>query len=95
MATEMKRITISVPDDLNAKIETYWHGNKMRNQTQAIISLINLGFSKLTGEPIEKLPQFTEDEIQLIKEYREAVPMARDMAHTTLRSYPVEKEHLA
>ncbi len=92
MPTLNPRITFTVSDDLMEKIDEYRFQHRMKNQTQAIVSLLNRGLEALSGKPVEQLPKFTEDEIQLINEYRAAIPMARDIAHTTLRSYPAQVE---
>lgn len=96
MPTNNPRITFTVSDELFKEIEEYRFGHRMKNQTQAIVSLINLGFAAMQGKPLEPECQFTEDEVELIELYRSAVSMARDIAENTLRSYPAaQKEHLA
>lgn len=92
MPTQNPRITFTVSEELMEKIDEYRFEHRMKNQTQAIVSLLNRGLAELTGEPIEQLPKFTEDEIQLVAEYRAAIPIARDMAHTTLNNYPLKQE---
>lgn len=96
MPTKNPRLTFTVSDELMQKITDHQFQNRLKNQTQAIVSLINRGLDALSDEPIGQIPKFTEDEIQLIAEYRDAAPMARDMARTTLQSYPAkEKERRA
>ena len=92
MPTMNPRITFTVSDELMEKIDEYRFQHRMKNQTQAIVSLLNRGLEALSGKPIEQLPKFTEDEVQLVAEYRAAIPMAQDMARTTLRSYPAKME---
>ena len=43
MPTEKPRVTITMTDDQLKEIETYRYGRKMKNQTQAILSLIERG----------------------------------------------------
>lgn len=92
MPTLNPRITFTVSDELMDKIDEYRFQHRMKNQTQAIVSLLNLGLEALSDKPVEQLPKFTEDEVQLISEYRAAIPMAQDMARTTLRNYPAKQE---
>ena len=44
MPTMNPRITITVSEELMQRIDEYRFTNRMRNQTQAIVSLINIGF---------------------------------------------------
>lgn len=94
MATDMARISFAVPDDLMQKISDYQHDYRIYNRSQAIIKLLNMGLASLSGKPIDDIPQFTQDEIKLIEEYRSAEPLAQRIAHTTLQSYPVDKKEL-
>lgn len=96
MATEMKRVTFAVPDDVMKRIDDYQHDHREYNRTQAIIKLLNAGLASLSRKPAEEIPRFTQDEIELIAEYRSAEPMAQNIARTTLLSYPAQKkEHRA
>lgn len=47
MPTEKPRITITVTDEERTQIEEYWHEHKLKNQTQAILSLIKLGLNEM------------------------------------------------
>jgi len=91
MPTNLPRITFTVSEELMQQIEEFRYENRQKNQTQAIVALINKGLEALSGKPLEKPIKFTEDEVQLIGEYRIAEPMARDMAHTTLKNFPKDK----
>lgn len=92
MATEMARISFAVPDELMKKISDFQHDNRIYNRTQAIIKLLNVGLASLSGKAIEETPQFTDDEITLVNEYRNALPLAQSIVHTTLQSYPADKK---
>lgn len=47
LPTEQPRVTITMSEEQLAAIRNYWHENKLKNQTQAILSLINKGFDAL------------------------------------------------
>lgn len=53
MPTEKPRITITVTDEERAQIEEYWHNHKLKNQTQAILSLVKLGLDEVNRERLE------------------------------------------
>lgn len=51
MPTENPRVTITMSEEQLDEIRNYLHENKMKNQTQAILSLINKGFDALNSTP--------------------------------------------
>lgn len=53
MPTERPRITITMSEDTLRQVQDFQFGNKMKNQTQAILYLIELGFSELEKQSIE------------------------------------------
>ena len=58
MPTDKYRTSISLDADLYAKLENYRYSNRFKNQTQAIISLIELGLNTLDASaPIIKPSQ--------------------------------------
>ncbi len=50
MPTEKPRVTITVSKEQLEEIEAYRFGNKMKNQTQAILSLVRLGLDELSKQ---------------------------------------------
>lgn len=54
MPTEKPRITITIPDEELQKIEEFRFGKKIRNQTQAILTLIRLGMEEIQKEEDKK-----------------------------------------
>lgn len=54
MPTEKPRITITIPDEQYDKIQDFQYGNKMKNQTQAILALIEMGFAELQKKEASK-----------------------------------------
>lgn len=63
MPTEKPRITITMSEEQLAQIEDYKFGNKMKNQTQAILSLIEKGMDKLAAQEEESLKRASETEL--------------------------------
>lgn len=47
MPTENPRVTITMSEEQLEEIKDYLHENKLKNQTQAILSLINKGFEAI------------------------------------------------
>ena len=54
MPTANPRFTITLSDDLKGRVDDYKFSNRMGNQTQAIVSLIERGLAKLENESTEK-----------------------------------------
>lgn len=74
MPTDKPRFTITVDPALMQEIEDYRYNHRIKNQTQAVISLMQRGLQEMletefpqTEQPVE---QYTEDEKQLIANYR-------------------------
>mgnify|MGYP006992115221 CR=1 FL=1 len=94
MPTLNPRITFTVSDETMKAIDEYRFSHRMRNQTQAILSLIDLGFKVLDGnepiiEPAEKL---TDEDRQVLNAYHAAEPYAQMIALQTLENNPAEKK---
>jgi hypothetical protein len=49
MPTLNPRITFTVSEETMQRIDEYRFSHRMRNQTQAILSLIDIGFNVLNG----------------------------------------------
>ena len=73
MPTEKPRITITMSSEQLARIEDYRFGNKIRNQTQAILSLIELGLSDLDGTKITAA-SLSDEAVKVGTAYDEAQP---------------------
>ena len=94
MPTMNPRITFAVPEDLMKRIDEFRFENKLRNQTQAIVTLINLGFESLSGGKLQ--PQFTEEEVRVIDAYHAADPVSRLYAmHILSMEVPEKKKNRA
>lgn len=61
MPTEKPRITITMTEEELRKIEDFRFGKKMKNQTQAILSLIRLGMDEIQKEEDKKSAPISDD----------------------------------
>lgn len=62
MPTEKPRVTITMSEDQLAQIEEYRFGNKIKNQAQAILSLIEKDMDQLDVQADEALKKASEAE---------------------------------
>lgn len=73
MPTEKPRVTITMTDDQLKEIEAYRYGRKMKNQTQAILSLIERGFDALaadnTSSRKKTAPLYSSEAARMAKDY--------------------------
>ena len=60
MPTEKPRVTITVTEDQLKEIEEYRYGHKMKNQTQAILSLVRVGLDELKQSGAEQIKKASE-----------------------------------
>lgn len=58
MPTDKPRVTFAISEDKLAELESYRYENKIKNQSQAILSLIDKGLSslELEADGREKIP---------------------------------------
>jgi len=94
MPTLNPRITFTVSDETMKAIDEYRFSHRMRNQTQAILSLIDLGFKVLDGnepiiEPSEKL---TDEDRRVLNAYHAAEPIYQGIALEILENHQAEKK---
>lgn len=89
MPTKKPRITITMSEEQLKNIEKYQHTNKIKNQTQAILSLINAGFKELGSSNIDYI-NYHDDELifDLVEKYTELDPHGKDIVDIVL-----QKEH--
>lgn len=73
MPTDKPRITFALDQDMLDAIEDYKFRNRVKNQSQAIISLIEKGLNRIQGEPVENekspTPEGAEDEDRIVDEF--------------------------
>ena len=94
MPTLNPRITFTVSDETMKAIDEYRFSHRMRNQTQAILSLIDLGFKVLDGnepiiEPAEKL---SDEDRRVLTAYHAAEPVYQGIALEILENHKAEKK---
>lgn len=70
MPTEKPRVTITMDMDTLAEIDAYRFDKKLKNQTQAILSLIERGLDELTARN-EKAPSVSDEAMGIAKTYDE------------------------
>lgn len=71
MPTERPRVTITVTEEQLREIEEYRYGKKMKNQTQAILSLVRAGLDEIERretEGIKKASGSAEAETEATRE---------------------------
>lgn len=73
MPTEKPRVTITVTEEQLCEIEKYRYGKRMKNQTQAILSLIRMGLDE-TGRTnkseIEKAPVSAKPDTRAVQIFK-------------------------
>lgn len=73
MPTDKPRITITMPEEQLEQVKEFQFSNKMKNQTQAILHLVELGFAEL-----EKQSGETETKKETVSDERSAFIAALD-----------------
>lgn len=76
MPTEKPRITFMVSNDVKNQIEEYQYDNRIKNQSQAILSLISAGLEQISkGEKenngFERKNEYTIEEMNLLDAIRD------------------------
>lgn len=92
MPTEKPRITITIPDEQYDKVRDFQYGNKMKNQTQAILALIDMGFEELqknkasTGSepPVNASSLSVEDRVRSLAKQAGLISDGKDLSETDL-----------
>ena len=94
MPTLNPRITFTVSDETMKAIDEYRFSHRMRNQTQAILSLIDLGFKVLDGNEliIEPAEKFSDEDRRVLTAYHAADPVYQGIALEILENHPATKE---
>ena len=100
MPTDKPRITFMVEDEVLEKITDYRHTNRIKNQSQAIIKLIELGLELEEAQLKNELQQpdgqadavshgepLSAIEQELIELYRSFNALGQELALSTLRTF--------
>lgn len=90
MPTEKPRVTITMSQDQLARIDEYRFANKLKNQTQAILTLIEAGIEQLSqtveGEK-KKAPTLSDEAAKLAEAYDSAPEKERGIVRYVLSEY--------
>lgn len=86
MPTIKPRVTITMDSEQLEKIEEYRFNHRCKNQTQAILSLIETGFSTIESSVDHSTDKhtLTNAEIKIIKNYRELDKHGKEMVDFVL-----------
>ena len=97
MPTMNPRITFTVSEETMKAIDDYKFSHRMKNQTQAILSLIDIGFKVLEDkEPIEPTEKLSDEDRQVLDAYHAADPVSRLYAmHILKMELPEKKKNRA
>jgi hypothetical protein len=93
MPTTNPRITFTVSEETMKAIEDYKFSHRMKNQTQAILSLIDIGFKVLADkEPIEPSEKLSDEDRHVLNTYHAAEPVYQGIALEILENHQAEKK---
>ncbi len=97
MPTMNPRITFTVSEETMKAIDDYKFSHRMKNQTQAILSLIDIGFKVLEDkEPIEPAVKLSDEDREVLDAYHAADPVSRLYAmHILKMELPEKKKNRA
>lgn len=72
MPTQKPRVTFTISEEELARVEDFRFSNKIKNQTQAILRLIELGledYLPTSPDDNKKSPSFEDGDMELLKQY--------------------------
>lgn len=84
MPTNKPRVTITMDEEMLSKIEDYRFDRKFKNQTQAILSLIEAGFDKLCNNTASDPASISKETLDTVKKYRVLDEHGKDIVDTVL-----------
>ena len=95
MPTDKPRFTITVDPALMQEIEDYRYNHRIKNQTQAVISLMQRGLQEIMetefSQPQQPVEQYSADEQQLIDDYRALNEQGQEYIRQTM--YMAKQTH--
>ena len=96
MATDNPRITFTLSEDMRRMIDDFKFDHRIKNQTQAIVALIDIGLKELADNHKDEsdTPSITPEEEAVLAAYRAAEPTAQQYALDMLVSHPASKKEL-
>lgn len=95
MPTDKPRFTITVDPALMQEIEDYRYNHRIKNQTQAVISLMQRGLQEIMETEFSQHQQpdeqYSADEQQLVRDYRELNAQGQEYIRQTM--YMAKQTH--
>lgn len=91
MPTEKPRVSFALSEELLKQIDDFKYENRIKNQSQAIIALINRGFEAVAGTQAE-LQALSKEETHLLSAYHDADDNAKYFALQMLENNPAQKK---
>lgn len=95
MPTDKPRFTITVDPELMQQIEDFRYSHRIKNQTQAVISLMELGLKEIIKDIPLSTPApadpYSPDEHQLIEDYRSLNKQGQEYIRQTM--YMAKQTH--
>ena len=95
MPTDKPRFTITVDPALMQEIEDYRYNHRIKNQTQAVISLMQRGLQEIMetefSQPQQPVEQYSADEQQLIDDYHSLNEQGQEYIRQTM--YMAKQTH--
>lgn len=83
MPTEKPRVTFTISQERLSEVENYRFNNKIKNQTQAILSLIDKGLSGIS-KSAEKAPSLSDEVKKVAEHYSKLDSHGREVVRSVL-----------
>lgn len=91
MPTDNPRITFTLSEEMRERIDEFRFDNRIRNQTQAIVALLNRGLDVLNATP-NAAPELSPEDMRVLAAYHAAEPTVRKLALEMLENHPAKSE---
>lgn len=91
MPTDNPRITFTLSEEMRVRIDEFRFDNRIRNQTQAIVALLNRGLDVLNAIP-SAAPELSPEDMRVLAAYHAAEPSARQFALEMLENHPAKSK---
>lgn len=91
MATDNPRITFTLSDEMKERVDEYRFDNRIKNQTQAIVSLLNRGL-EVMNQNKQTAAELSADDLRILAAFHAAEPSARQFALEMLENHPAKAE---
>lgn len=85
MPTQKPRITFTIDEDKFEQLEQYRYSKRMKNQTQAVLSLIDKGLEAVEPSETKKAPAISAEAMKVAKDYDGLPYWGRNMVRSLIR----------